>query len=159
MNRGDIYYIRKSAASTGNEIACEKARPAVVVSNNNLNHHAGVVEVVFLTSQPKREMPTHARVMCKDVKSTALCEQVNTVAVQRVGDYAGTCTEEEMAAIDKALLASLGIGEQIDTKPQPIEVIEPSAREKCLLAELSEALTERDRYAKMVDVMLSVTEV
>lgn len=158
MNRGEIYYIH-SPPTVGAEIEIKKARPAVIVSNNSLTHNSGAVEVVFLTTAPKREMPTHVCINATGVPSTALCEQINTVALQRVGDCAGVCTKEEMAAIDKALLASLGIGEQIDTKPQPAEVIEPSAREKMLLAELSEALTERDRYAKMVDVRLQVTEV
>ena len=158
MNRGEIYYIFPADA-VGNEIKCNRARPGVIVSNNSLTHHSGVVEVVFLTTQPKKDMPTHVTISATGVGSTALCEQINSVSVQRVGGFAGTCTEEEMAAIDKALLASLGIETPKTTESQPTEVIEPSAREKMLLAELSEAITERDRYAKMVDVMLQVTEV
>lgn len=157
MNRGDIFYIHKTQ-STGNEIHADKARPAVIVSNNSLTHHSGVVEVVFLTSQPKKEMPTHVTVQCKGVSSTALCEQVNSVAIQRIGDYAGTCSEEEMRAIDKALLASLGIESPKVAEPLPNEVAEPSMREKLLLAELSDALTERDRYAKMLDILLEEAE-
>lgn len=157
MNRGEIYYIHKNQ-SIGHEIHTEKARPAVIVSNNNLTHHSGVVEVVFLTSQPKKDMPTHVLVECKGITSTALCEQVNTVAIQRVGDYAGTCTEEEMRAIDKALLASLGI-EICESAPMVAEMEEPSTREKLLLAELSDALTERDRYAKMVDILMQGSDI
>lgn len=158
MNRGEIYYIHKNQ-SIGHEIQTDKARPAVIVSNNNLTHHSGVVEVVFLTSQPKKDMPTHVLVECKGITSTALCEQVNSVAIQRVGDYAGTCTEEEMRAIDKALLASLGIEEPTATEPQEVKVAEPSTREKLLLADLSDALTERDRYAKMVDILMQGSDI
>lgn len=157
MNRGEIYFIH-STHTVGAEIETKKARPAVIVSNNGLNHHSGVVEVVFLTTQPKKDMTTHVCINATGVTSTALCEQINTVSVQRVGDCAGVCTEEEMAAIDKALLASLGIEAPKDTKPQPNDVAEPSTREKLLLAELSDALTERDRYAKMLDILLAEAE-
>lgn len=157
MNRGEIYYIFPASA-TGNEIKCDKARPGVIVSNNSLTHHSGVVEVVFLTTQPKKDMATHVTISATGVGSTALCEQINSVSVQRVGGFAGVCTEEEMAAIDKALLASLGIETPKDTEPKPNEVAEPSTREKLLLAELSDALTERDRYAKMLDILLAEAE-
>lgn len=158
MNRGEIYYIYPASA-VGNELKSEKARPAVIVSNNNLTHHSGVVEVVFLTSQPKREMSTHVPVVCKGTLATALCEQINTVALQRVGDRADVCTEEEMAAIDKALLASLGIEVENEVKPSPTPAQECSKAEEWLLDEIRKLKTERDRYAKMLDVMLTVTEV
>ena len=156
MNRGEIYYIH-SAPTVGAEIEIKKARPAVIVSNNSLTHHSGVVEVVFLTTAPKKEMATHVVIHATGVPSTALCEQINTVALQRVGDRAGVCTEEEMAAIDKALLASLGIEAPKDT--EPTHTSERVESEYSLLNELRRLKTERDRYAKMIDVMLQVTEV
>lgn len=158
MNRGEIYYIFPADA-VGNEIKCNRARPGVIVSNNSLTHHSGVVEVVFLTTQPKKDMPTHVTISATGVGSTALCEQINSVSVQRVGGFAGTCTEEEMAAIDKALLASLGIETPKVTESQPTEVAEPSTGEQWLIEELGKVTAERDRYAKMVNVMLQVIEV
>lgn len=155
MNRGEIYFIH-STPTVGAEIEIKKARPAVIVSNNSLTHNSGAVEVVFLTTAPKREMPTHVCINATGVPSTALCEQINTVALQRVGDCAGVCTKEEMAAIDQALLASLGISEQIDVEPATSE---KTKGEEWLLSELSRVTAERDRYAKMVDIMLQVTEV
>lgn len=165
MNRGEIYYIH-GTPTVGAEIEIKKARPAVIVSNNSLTHNSGAVEVVFLTTAPKREMPTHVCINATGVPSTALCEQINTVALQRVGDCAGVCTKEEMAAIDKALLASLGIGEQIGIDAQTKETTKLSEGAQWMsdqlnkvISELSRVTAERDRYAKMVDVMLQVTEV
>ena len=106
MKRGEIYYIHNRKA-IGSEIA--KTRPAVIVSTNAMNCTSDVVEVVFLTTQPKKDLPTHATIHATGLEATALCEQVNTVSRQLVGNYCAECTKEEMARIDKALLASLGL--------------------------------------------------
>lgn len=151
MNRGDIFYIRH-AHTVGSEIETKKARPAIIVSNNSLNHHSGVVEVVFLTTQPKKDMATHVLINATGVKSTALCEQVNSVAVERIGDFCGKCTEEEMAGIDKALLTSLGIVVAEDNHVQPATDV--SKEEEWLMLRLAEVTEERDRYVKMLDVLL-----
>lgn len=114
MKRGEIYYIsRRANLNVGAEIA--KARPAVIVSNNALNATAEVVEVVYLTTSPKKDLPEHVCINSTGVPSTVLCEQIDHVSVQLVDNYCGTCTEEEMAAIDQALLASLGIAEPTKT--------------------------------------------
>ena len=154
MNRGDIHYIHR-APTTGNEIKTEKARPAVIVSNNSLNHHAGVVEVVFLTTKPKKEQATHVTVECKGVTSTALCEQINTVSTQRVGDYCGTCTADEMKRIDNALMASLDI---VDLETLKKLASKQTEGERWLIEQLGKVTAERDRYAKMLDLMLSEAE-
>lgn len=118
MKRGEIYFIRP-ASTVGSEIA--KGRPAVIVSNDALNATSEVVEVVFLTTQPKKELPSHAHVEATGTPSTALCEQINTVSKSRVGDYFGECSEEEMHAIDLAMMNALGLtlGKGSPTKEAP----------------------------------------
>jgi mRNA interferase MazF len=107
MKRGDIYYIAHRN-TVGSEMA--KGRPAVIVSADALNDTAEVVEVVFLTTKPKKEMPTHVGINSTRLPSTACCEQITTVSEALVGDYFGRCTDEEMADIDRALMASLDLG-------------------------------------------------
>lgn len=104
--RGDIFYVHKGGRVTGSEQYPE--RPAVVVSNNIGNSNSSIVEVVFLTSQEKNPLPTHAKVLC-NVPSIALCEQINTVSKERLGNFIRACSDKEMAAIDKAIMISLGI--------------------------------------------------
>ena len=106
MKRGEIYHIQHRH-TVGSEIA--KGRPAVIVSNDALNATSEVVEVVFLTTKPKKDLPTHVNINATGTPSTALCEQVNTVSKMLVGDYFGRCTEEEMRGIDLAILRSLGV--------------------------------------------------
>ena len=110
-HRGEIYYI-EPAVVTGSEM--RGGRPAIVVSNNHGNNHSKVVEVVYLTTSPKSELPTHVQIKSAPQLSTALCEQISTVSYERVGRLAGICTRAEMSAVDKAMMVSLGVesGEQ-----------------------------------------------
>ena len=103
--RGDIFYI-----ATGGYVGSEQkaGRPGIIVSNDTANKHSPNVEVVFLTSQEKKPLPTHVEVVCK-VPSTALCENIQTVAKERLGDFIRSCTTSEMKKIDNALLISLGM--------------------------------------------------
>ena len=62
-------------------------RPAVVVSNNKNNENSNVVEVVYMTTQPKTDLPTHVTIRSTGRISTVLCEQVYSVSTERVGTY------------------------------------------------------------------------
>lgn len=109
IKRGEIYYIEpsKTLQTTGSEQ--RPNRPGVVVSNNENNEHSSIVEIVYLTTQPKNSMPTHVIINSSIKTSIALCEQVNTVAVERLADYMGQCSEDEINKIDEALMISLDI--------------------------------------------------
>lgn len=154
MKRGDIYYIRKPD-TYGDEIG--KSRPAIVVSNDVLNTTSGLVEVVYLTTQPKRDLPTHAAITSSGVESTALCEQIDTVSLRLVGAYCGTCTPEEMAAVDRALVASLDLAKAGTLKEGRAVAGDPSHKLARLHEELESVKAERDRYVKMLDALLGGT--
>ena len=104
--RGDIFYVHKSNPITGSEQ--DAGRPAIIVSNDIGNKYSGNVEVVFLTTQEKKPLPTHVDIICK-VPSVALCEQVFTVSKDRLGELIRTCADGEMKEIDNALMISLGL--------------------------------------------------
>lgn len=116
--RGDIFFVRK-AFCEGNEQ--DAGRPAVIVSNNIGNEHANIVEVVYLTSQEKKPLPTHVEIVCR-VPSTALCEQISTVSKERLVEFVRACTDDEMKRIDKALMVSLGIDQPVSEPSAPEEV-------------------------------------
>ena len=108
MKRGEIYYIKSNYSETGFEMKGD--RPAVIVSNDKNNERSGVLEVVFLTTKPKRPLPTHVLVREDTARpSTVLCEQITSVDIGRFSDYMGTLTDEEMRAVDKALAVSIGL--------------------------------------------------
>lgn len=141
--RGDIFFVSPGGNYCGSEQ--KPNRPGIVVSNDLANKHSPNVEMVFLTSQDKKHLPTHVEIIAK-VPSTALCENIQTVSKERLGDFLKSCTAIEMKAIDKALLHSLGIEAPsvVGEGTQEIEV--PKA--------VSEAEVERNLYKALYEQLL-----
>lgn len=106
--RGEMFYISQTP-SVGDEI--QSGRPAIIVSNDEHNRYSRVVEVVYLTTQEKEYRPTHVKIKSSPKESTAICEQIHTVSIDRLGDFAGRVTDLEMQQIDIALLVSLQLDE------------------------------------------------
>jgi len=104
--RGQIYYVHREGTVGREQGGC---RPAVIVSNNLNNKYSAVVEVVFLTTKKKTDLPTHVRIDSAPLPSTALCEQIASVDKRRIREYVSNVSQQEMAAIEKAMLVSLGI--------------------------------------------------
>ena len=73
VKRGEIYYISRGGYNTGSEQQAD--RPGVIVSNDKNNKNSQTLEVVYLTTQPKNELPTHCT-----IRSTG---RVSTVCVNR----------------------------------------------------------------------------
>ena len=143
--RGEIYYIAK-----GNAIGSEQdaARPGVIVSNDMINRNSGVLEVIYLTTRPKTDLPTHVEVHSTGVKSIALCEQINSVSVTRVGDYVAKASATEMAQIDKALMESLAITlDESDDYYESEDSVTTDADSVTLRA-------ERDLYKKLYEQLI-----
>lgn len=118
VKRGEIYYIEPSKAlqTTGSEQRAN--RPGIIVSSDANNKHSKVVEIVYLTTQQKNDMLTHVTINSAVRQSIALCEQINTISINRVADYMGQCTAEEMQKIDNALLESLDINNSYSCKKE-----------------------------------------
>lgn len=113
FRRGEIYYITNGYYKDHGGTENSPGRPAVIVSNDRLNAMLKHVEVVYLTSRNDRQNEHNVAVMCR-CPSTALCGEVSTVNKDRLNEYIRTCTAEEMAAIDKALMVGFGISAVTD---------------------------------------------
>lgn len=142
IHRGDIWYIHSKPTSVGSEQS--GGRPAIVVSNNSANKHSPVLEVVFLTTQEKTKLPTHAEINSAKFPSVALCEQVTSVAIERFGNYQAHCTDEEMGAVESCLLVSLGINANSD-----VETKTQLAMYKKLYEDIVNKLVEKKRTWKI----------
>lgn len=105
IRRGDIYYVGPIKGRVGSEQW--GGRPAIVVSNDSNNRFSGTVGMVFLTSKDKKQLPTHVPVTVNGVKSIALCEAVNTISIERLERFRGTCTAEELKKVDDAVAIGL----------------------------------------------------
>lgn len=132
FRRGDIYYVNKAGVTTGSDQM--PGRPAIIVSNDMCNTYSSTIEVVYLTTQPKSDLPTHVTIRSTSRQSTALCEQIYTVDVSRIGEFVSVCTDSEMESVDTALMISLGIdtsrhGAKEVVKEVPVEVVKEVIKE------------------------------
>lgn len=155
INRGNIYYIEKYP-TIGSEQ--QSGRPAIIVSNEANNRNSETVEIVYLTTQQKTTLPTHVSISSAQRLSTALCEQVTSVSVNRLGDFIGRLTDREMTQIDTALLISLDLSpietgkerSKCDEEEDPAETA-PNVAEDITSVALK---TERDTYKEMYESLL-----
>lgn len=169
--RGEIYYINNgSSGQIGSEM--KKDRPAIIVSNDANNKYSSVVEVVFLTSKPKKELPTHVTIRSTERMSVALCEEPTAISTERINNYICKASDKEMENIDIALMIALGINmtkemqqsmediltgkiasggalpvRQLTVPPMPA-VKEPKKEDG---QELLKAQTERDIFKKLYE--------
>lgn len=107
MKRGQIYYIESNHQEIGSEQRA--SRPAVIVSNDKNNENSTTVEVVYMTTQPKNDLPTHVFIRSSLRPSTVLCEQIYSVSTERLDTYIGELTDRELQELDIALSISLGL--------------------------------------------------
>ncbi|WP_195985359.1 type II toxin-antitoxin system PemK/MazF family toxin [Clostridium sp. D33t1_170424_F3] len=117
--RGELYYV-EPYQTTGSEQRA--GRPAIIVSNDMNNNYSGTVEVVYLTTQPKNDLPTHVTIRSTGRLSTALCEQITSVSKDRLGERICELTSDELRQIDIALSVSLAI---MDIEPPAEKPPEP----------------------------------
>lgn len=108
IKRGDIYFVNDTNQGGSEQ---NRNRPAVIVSNDLGNTFSSIVEVVFLTTQPKKVLPTHCFILAKK-QSVALCEQITTISKERLGTYIRSCSALEMQNLNNALAVSLGLVEE-----------------------------------------------
>ena len=145
IKRGEIYYIHKKPVVGSEQYA---GRPGIVVSNDTNNAHSSTIEVVLMTTREKAELPTHVYLVSAPKVSIALCEQIHTVSVDRVGNYIGHVTRDEMADIERAILISLGL------KEEDAERRSDDAVPKDFMNQYLKAVAERDTYKTLYEDLL-----
>lgn len=159
ITRGDVFYV-ESYQTEGSEQ--RPGRPAIIVSNDMCNEFSDVVEVVYLTTKPKNDLPTHVTIRSTSKLSVALCEQITSVSKSRLGDWVARLSEEEVRSVNMALLVSLSIEPMQTVKIAPLAQEEPQESEKeCAgididkLYEIETVLrTQRDTYKNLYEALL-----
>lgn len=94
-----------------------------------------------MTTRPKTDLPTHFITNQALRPSTVICEQVTTVYNERIGEWIGELSPEEMQQLDKCLEISLGLG-----KTEPKENPEIKNR-----SEFEKVQRERDLYKDLYE--------
>lgn len=109
IKRGEIY-----AADFGAGFGSEQGgtRPSLILQNDIGNKHSPTTIVAAITSRKtKTALPTHVAIMASGLKteSTVLLEQIRTIDKARLGEYIGRLDSKTLAAVDRAIVVSLGI--------------------------------------------------
>ena len=110
LRHGDVVLVRLDPAE-GREI--RKTRPAIVVSNNVACRLDAVVQIVPVTSIPKRALrPYESRIKHEscglEKPSRAVANQLRTVARQRIIKRLGHLDADEVEALHRAIMIQLG---------------------------------------------------
>lgn len=162
IKRGEIYWVNVSQNSPVGNVQ-KPDRPAIIVSNDIGNANSYVREIVYLTSSPKKDLPTHVTIRSVPQISTALCEQITTISDDQLGAYIGKCTTAEMESIDQAMLISLGIdiAVELGQKKEPVDKPVPKTPEpqkvetpSDLIIQLATAQKEAEIYQKLYTDLL-----
>ena len=116
IRRGDIIFVDNPHQKPHGHIVCGN-HPAVVIQNDAGNEHSHNIIIAYLTSQMKRlELPTHIVIQHYPglrKASVVLAEQLATISKGDVISVIAHLRDEDMLRVDKALIASLGLGEVI----------------------------------------------
>jgi mRNA interferase MazF len=87
----------------------QKARPAVIVSNDAANQHANRAQVVPLSSKTDKLYPCEARVRIEGRESKAMADQITTVSKERLTSRMAVLSPVEMRGVEMALRIQLGL--------------------------------------------------
>lgn len=140
VKRGEVYFVVKNPADPAVGSEEYAGRPAVVVSNDKNNRFSNTITVVYLTTQPKKDLPTHATIRSTPKACTALAEQIGTISKDRLDRYYSTLTEREMQQIDVCIMIHLGLD-------YPEKTADPARND--LQEEIARLKIERDAYRKL----------
>ena len=104
IRRGDVFLVNLDPI-VGSEIG--KTRPAIIVQNDLANRSSPTVTVIPVSSNTERVFPFQIRIPAGEGglsrESKALCEQVRTVARERLVQCIGQLSAERLKEIRMAL--------------------------------------------------------
>ena len=113
MKRGQVYYadLRPVVGSEQGGI-----RPCLIIQNDIGNVHSSNVIVATMTTQKKKDLPTHIAVSpedyCLDINTTILLEQIRTIDKSRISSFVGRLSDNTMQKVDEALHISLALNKE-----------------------------------------------
>lgn len=107
MKRGEIYYINITPQTS--VVEKKAGRPAVIVSNDKIINTSETVNVVYMTTNPEKDLSTNVLTRADEKNSTILCDRIFNINKARVGDYICTLSDKEIQQLDIALAISTGL--------------------------------------------------
>jgi mRNA interferase MazF len=87
----------------------KKTRPAIVVPNDSCNRYGSRVVVLPITSNVESLYPGEALIHVKGRPARVLGDQIRSLDKVRLRSRIGSLTADELAAVEDAVLITLGI--------------------------------------------------
>ena len=106
--RGDIFYAdlpdQKGSEQNG-------LRPVVIIQNNLGNKYGRTLIVAPITSRDKKDLPVHSEIYNNSLEkdSTILLEQLTTIDKNKIKEFVGHLTRNELKKLNIALARSVGL--------------------------------------------------
>lgn len=115
IKRGEIYFAQLNPV-VGSEQG--GIRPVLVVQNDIGNQYSPTTIILAITSQiNKAKLPTHVEIDAVtyglERDSVILAEQIRTIDKTRLKQRIAVLKDEIMIKVDKALLVSIGLAEEL----------------------------------------------
>jgi len=109
--RGDIVLVNFNPQKKKDEVG--KVRPAIIMSDTELNEILDLVSVIALTTNLIEDSePLRIRIKKRDAlkeDSDAMIEQLRSVSKERVGEKVASVSEEEIGKIENGVGLMLGL--------------------------------------------------
>ena len=108
--RGEIYLCDMGESESSKQGG---VRPVIILQNNKGNECSPMTIVCPLTSQNKKQLPTHMILNPKkngvEKKSIALFEQISVVSKDKLMNKIGELDRKEIETVNKKIMISLGV--------------------------------------------------
>lgn len=99
-HRGEVWWVRLDP-TLGSEI--RKRRPCLIVGSDVLNERRQTLVVIPLSTAPQAAPPLPVPVACAGRPAVAVIDQIRAVTKERLDQYMGTVSSEEVTSIEEAL--------------------------------------------------------
>jgi mRNA interferase MazF len=106
IERYAVYRVARDPV-VGAEMA--KRRPAVVISDEQMNEHLETVVVCPVTSRIHPRWPGRVQTGATGQPAEIAVDQIRTISRRRLGDKLGTLTEAEAAAVRHVITQMYGV--------------------------------------------------
>ena len=83
---------------------------------------------------------------------------MTTVSKDRLGKYFGTCSEDEMRRIDRAIMIILGLEDKVDVQGGSDSVVAEQGHGEELVKELETVRKEMEVYKTLYDIVRMALE-
>ena len=116
FKRGQIWWCKLAKSFDG--CVQGKTRPVIIMSNDLANKYSNCLLAIPITTQIKKDMPTHTIFELNGVMNTALAENLMSVNINKLCDYIGAVDDELLSKLEDTIIIALGLQKYENTGVQ-----------------------------------------